>query len=154
MFENSFKNKVSIVNEIKKPKSAKYWQYHILVTEITNIIKKKHRLWLPNINKINKYISVNINSIQTISDLNSISFVKNKLLVTKITNKNIKLYVIKAINIPKTDPYILFKFERDKIGIKSKYLENTLIPQWNELVDLSMIDPNENLFVQIWDKNI
>jgi hypothetical protein len=41
IFENSFgKFKVSIVNEIKSPKSAKYWQCNLLVTEITNITKK------------------------------------------------------------------------------------------------------------------
>ena len=109
---------------------------------------------------------------------------KNKLLGTKITNKNIKLslhltppnaepfvnlrynplimhiYVIEAINIPKTDlssksdPYVLFKFEGDKIGIKSSVLEDTLTPQWNELLDLTVTNPNENLIVEIRDKNV
>ena len=70
------------------------------------------------------------------------------------------IYVIEAINIPKTDitsksdPYVVFKFEGDKIGIKTKVLDNTLTPQWNELVDLLITNSNENLFVEIWDKNI
>ena len=58
---------------MKKPKSAKYWQYHILVTEITNIIKKKHRLWLPNRNKL-------INIFQIIL----IQFKRMKFLLYKI----------------------------------------------------------------------
>ena len=114
----------------------------------------------------------------------TICFTKHKLLGTKPTNKTIKLslhitspyaqpfinlkfnplimhiYLIEAINIPKTDitsksdPYVLFKFEGDKIGIKSKALENTLTPQWNELLDLTITDANENLIVEIWDKNM
>ena len=70
------------------------------------------------------------------------------------------IYVIEAINIPKTDitsksdPYVLFKFEGDKIGIRTKVLENTLTPQWNELLDLLITDVNENLIVEILDKNI
>jgi len=70
------------------------------------------------------------------------------------------VYLIEAINIPKidltskTDPYVVFKFERDKIGIKSTALENTLNPQWNELIDLYITDSNEDLIVEVWDKNV
>ena len=226
IFENSFgKFKISLVNEVKPFNISQNWKCNISVIEIANITKKKDIIWLPEINndslgytydgKINKYISINVNSIQTdeikfilhkikkgkkkeygkcflkISELQlgimeekSISFVKTKLLKTKITNKNIKLslhltppnyepfvnlkynplimhiYIIEAINIPKTDissksdPYISFKFEGSKIGIKSSVLEDTLTPQWNELVDLIITDPNENLIVEIWDKNL
>ena len=110
--------------------------------------------------------------------------VKTTLLGSKITKKRILLslhltppnaepfinqrfnplimhiYVIEALNVPKTDissksdPYVLFKFENDKIGIKTKALDNTLTPQWNELIDLIITNPNENLIIEIWDKNI
>ena len=49
------------------------------------------------------------------------------------------IYVIEALNVPKmdltsnSDPYVIFKFEKDKIGIKTKALSNTLTPQWNKL---------------------
>ena len=226
IFENSFgKFKINLVEEIKPFNLCPNWKINIFIKELENIKKKKDRLWLPEINgnslgytydgKINKYLSLNINSIQTdefkfilykskkgkkkeyakgflkISELElgiieerSISFVKTSLLGDKITNKNMKIslhitspnaqpfvnlrfnplimhiYVIEAINIPKTDltsksdPYVLFKFEGDKIGIRSKVLEDTLTPQWNELIDLKITDSNENLIVEIWDKNI
>ena len=70
------------------------------------------------------------------------------------------VYVIEALNVPKmdltskTDPYVLLRFEKDKIGVKTKALDNTLTPQWNELVDLIITNFNEALIVEIWDKNI
>ena len=70
------------------------------------------------------------------------------------------IYAIEAINIPKmdmmskTDPYVVFRFERDNIGIKTKALDNTLTPQWNELVNLTITHINEDLIIEIWDKNI
>ena len=229
VFENSFgkfEMKVVNENEIKPLPIKTFWTCNILVKGISNISKKKEIMWLPEINgkllgytydgNINKYISLNINSIQTdefkfilykikkgqkkeyghgflhvggelqfgIIQEKSITFIKKKLLGTKITNKiininvqltppnaepfiNIKfnplvmhVYLIEAINVPKmdltskSDPYVLFKFEKDKIGIKSKYLDNTLTPQWNQLIDLFITDSNENLFVELWDKNI
>ena len=226
IFENSFgKFKLSFVNEIKPFTIAPYWKCNILIKEILNITKKKDILWIAEINnnslgytydgKINKYLSININSIQTdeikfifyknkkgkqkeygkcylkIFDLQmgmieekEIPIVKNTLLGSKITKKKILLslhltppnaepfinqifnplimhiYVIEAINVPKTDitsksdPYVLFKFESDKIGIKTKALDNTLTPQWNELIDLIITNPKENLTIDIWDKNI
>ena len=70
------------------------------------------------------------------------------------------IYAIEAINIPKmdlmskTDPYALFRFEKDIIGQRTKVLEDTLTPQWNELVNLIITDENEDLIIEIWDKNI
>lgn len=52
------------------------------------------------------------------------------------------VYVIEPLNVPKmdliskTNPYALFKFGKDNIEIKTKGLDNTLTPQWNELLDL------------------
>ena len=226
IFENSFgKFRINSVEEIKPFELSKNWKCNLYVKELINITKKKDIIWLPDINNnslgytydgnINKYISIDINSIQTdelkfilfknkkgktkeyakgflkISELQlgiieekTIIFTKKTLLGTKPTNKKITLnvhitspnaqpfvnlkfnplimhiYAIEAINIPKTDmasksdPYLLFKFEGDKIGIKSKALENTLTPQWNELIDLIITNENENLIVEIWDKNV
>ena len=70
------------------------------------------------------------------------------------------IYALEAINIPKmdlmskTDPYVVFRFEKDLIGRRTKHLEDTLTPQWNELVDLIITDENEDLIIEIWDKNI
>ena len=54
----------------------------------------------------------------------------------------------------KTDPYVIFRFERDLIGVRTKVLDNTLTPQWDELVNLIITDINENLIIEIWDKNV
>ena len=70
------------------------------------------------------------------------------------------VYVIEAFNVPKmdltskTDPYVLLRFEKDKIGVKTKALDNTLTPQWNELVDLVITNFNEKLIVEMWDENV
>ena len=70
------------------------------------------------------------------------------------------IYALEAINIPKmdlmskTDPYVVFRFEKDTIGTRTKYLEDTLTPQWNQLIDLIITDINEDLIIEIWDKNI
>ena len=70
------------------------------------------------------------------------------------------IYVLEAINIPKTDltsksdPYVVFRFEKDLIGVRTKYLDDTLTPQWNQLVNLYITDINEDLIVEIWDKNV
>ena len=226
IFENSIgKFKINSAEEIKPFDLSKNWKCNLYVKDLVNITKKKDIIWLPVINNnslgytydgnINKYISIDIKSIQTdelkfilyknkkgkqkeyakgflkISELQlgiieerTICFTKKTLLGTKPTSKTIKLnvhitspnaepfvnlkfnplimhiYAIEAINIPKTDitsksdPYLLFKFEGDKIGIKSKALENTLTPQWNELINLTITDANEKLIVEIWDKNI
>jgi hypothetical protein len=70
------------------------------------------------------------------------------------------VYVLEAINIPKmdlmskTDPYVILRFERDLIGVRTKVLDDTLTPQWNELVNLIITDINEDLIIEIWDKNV
>ena len=70
------------------------------------------------------------------------------------------IYAIEALNIPKmdlmskTDPYVIFRFEKDTIGVRTKYLEDTLTPQWNELVNLIIPDESQDLIVEIWDKNV
>ena len=70
------------------------------------------------------------------------------------------IYAIEAINIPKmdlmskTDPYVIFRFEKDIVGSRTKYLEDTLTPQWNELINLIIPDESEDLIIEIWDKNI
>ena len=52
------------------------------------------------------------------------------------------IYALEAINIPKmdllskTDPYVVFRKKKDIIGARTKYLDDTLTPQWNELVNL------------------
>ena len=52
----------------------------------------------------------------------------------------------------KTDPYVLLRFEKDNIGLKTKFKDDTLSPQWNELLDLIITDPKEKLIIEIWDK--
>ena len=70
------------------------------------------------------------------------------------------IYAIEALNIPKmdlmskTDPYVVFRFEKDLIGNRTRVLDDTLTPQWYELVNLIITDPNEDLIIEIWDKNI
>ena len=70
------------------------------------------------------------------------------------------IYALEALNIPKkdlmskTDPYVIFRFEKDTIGVRTKYLEDTLTPQWNELVNLIIPDESQDLIVEIWDKNV
>ena len=70
------------------------------------------------------------------------------------------IYALEAINIPKmdlmskSDPYVIFRFEKDLIGARTKYLDDTLTPQWNQLVNLYITDKNEDLIIEIWDKNI
>ena len=70
------------------------------------------------------------------------------------------IYALEAINIPKmdlmskSDPYVIFRFEKDLIGARTKYLDDTLTPQWNQLVNLYITDINEDLIVEIWDKNV
>ena len=70
------------------------------------------------------------------------------------------IYALEAVNIPKmdlmskTDPYVVFRFEKDIIGARTKYLEDTLTPQWNELVNLIIPDESEDLIIEIWDKNV
>ena len=70
------------------------------------------------------------------------------------------IYAIEAIDIPKmdlmskTDPYVIFRFEKDVVGSRTKYLEDTLTPQWNELVNLIIPDESEDLIIEIWDKNV
>ena len=225
-FENSLgKFKINLVNEIIPFSPSIYWTCNIFIKQITNIKKKKDKLYLPEINNnslgftydgnIYKYLSLHINSLQTdelkivlyknkkgkqkeyakcffklfdlqpgIIEEKSITFVKHLILGgTKLINKRIILemhitppnyqpfvnlkfnplimhiYLIEALNIPKmdiaskTDPYALFKFDGDKIGVKSTVLENTLNPQWNELIDLYIINPNEDLALELWDKN-
>ena len=82
-------------------------------------------------------------------------------IINKIFNPLIlHAFVIEALNVPKmdllskTDPYVLLRFEKDKIGVKTKFLDNTLTPQWNELLDLIITDQKEDLIVEIWDKNV
>ena len=214
--ENSFgKFKISVVNEIKPFSVSTFWKCNIFIKEITNIVKEKDVLWNVDINNIssgftydgiiNKYISININSLQ--SDDIKLTLYKNEkgskkeygkdsfkilgMIFGIVEEKNIymsdkkislsihitppnyepfvnnklnplimHIYVIEAMNIPKmdltskTDPYVLLKFEKDNIGIKTKALDNTLTPQWNELLDLIITDPKENLIIEIWDKNV
>ena len=113
-----------------------------------------------------------------------ISLEKNKLLGSNYTDMNIlinvhitppniqpffnqryyplimHIYALEAIDIPKmdlmskTDPYVIFRFEKDAIGVRTKYLEDTLTPQWNELVNLIIQDESEDLIIEIWDKNV
>ena len=70
------------------------------------------------------------------------------------------IYALEAINIPKmdlmskSDPYVVFRFEKDLIGARTKYLDDTLTPQWNQLVNLYITDINEDLIIEIWDKNV
>ena len=70
------------------------------------------------------------------------------------------IYAIEALNIPKmdlmskTDPYVVFRFEKDIIGSRTKALDDTLTPQWNELVNLIITDATEDLVIEIWDKNV
>ena len=222
------KYKISFIKEIKPFTISPIWNCNIYVKEIEKIKKKKDILWLVEINKIslgytydgiiNKYISININSLQTDEielilykieiekdyikkeygkgsfkinnfkigkiEESVISLKKTILLIPTTIDQTIKLslhitppnyepfinkdfyplimhiYVIEALNVPKmdltsnSDPYVIFKFEKDKIGIKTKALSNTLTPQWNELVNLIITDSNEDLFIEMWDKNV
>ena len=72
----------------------------------------------------------------------------------------IHTYVIEALNIPKmdlmskSDPYVVLRFEKDNIGVKTRALDNTHTPQWNELLDMIITDQKEKLIIEIWDKNI
>ena len=69
------------------------------------------------------------------------------------------VYVIEALNVPKmdltskSDPYVLIRFEKDNVGLKTKALDNTLTPQWNELLNYTITNHNELLIVEVWDKN-
>ena len=155
---------------------------------------------------INKYISVNINSLQSdeiklilyecekgakkefaqsslkISEF-SLGMTEEKSIVLPGICKVIKLklhitppnlqpfvnklfkplilhvYVIEALNVPKmdltskSDPYVLIRFEKDNVGLKTRALDNTLTPQWNELLNYTITNHNEPLIVEVWDKN-
>ena len=69
------KFKISFVEQIKPFNISLNWTCNILVKEITNIIKEKDVLWMIELNKnslgytydgnINKYITININSLQS-----------------------------------------------------------------------------------------
>ena len=212
--------KICFVDEIKPFVNIPFWKCNIYVKKITNIVKNKDILWSMEINKnslgftydgnINKYTSIDINSLQS-DEIKFILFKHEKdtkkeyavgslkifgiqigiieeksisLLKKSVSSNNIELnlhitppnyepyinlqynplimhvYVIEAINIPKmdltskTDPFVVLRFEKDNIGLKTKYLDNTLTPQWNELLDLIITDSKEKLIVEIWDKNV
>ena len=61
--------------------------------------------------------------------------------------------VIEAYNVPKSDPYVLCRLERDQSGVTTKYLEKTTNPQWYEFIQFIITDENEDLIVEIWNKN-
>ena len=69
------------------------------------------------------------------------------------------VYVIEALNLPKMDltsmpdPYVVIRFEKDNVGVRTKALKNTLTPQWNELLNYIITNHNESLVVEVWDKN-
>ena len=202
-----------------------FWTCNLLIKNLQNIKKQNDITWMVEINKcssgftfdgnINKYIAVNINSVQnekfnvvlyrrelykkseyakgtfSISEFElgvtkekKISLEKIKLLGDKYTDITIlsdvhitppnivpffnqifyplimHIYAIEALNVPKmdlmskTDPFVKFRFERDLTGVCTKYLEDTLTPQWNELVNLIVPYANDDLVIEIWDKNI
>ena len=218
VIENSIgKFKINYVsNEIKPFMPSNNWKCNLFIEEIKNTIKKKDVLWLVEINGnslgysydgiINKYISININSLQ--SDEIKLAlyecgkgskkeFAKGSIKISKLhfgiieeknidlldTSKEIKLklhitppnsepfvnqlfnplilhiYVIEALNVPKmdftskTDPYVVIRFEKDKVGVRTRALPDTLTPQWNELLDYIITNHNESLLVEIWDEN-
>ena len=64
----------------------------------------------------------------------------------------IHICAIEAFNIPKSNPYVLCRLERDQSGVTTKYLEKTSKPQWYEFIDLIITDENEDLVVEIWNK--
>ena len=217
--------KISFIDEIKPFSSVPFWKCNIFVKKITDIVKKEDTLWSIEINNnslgftydgnINKYISIDINSLQSdeikfilykhekdskkeyaegtlkifgiqigIIEEKNISLLKKSLLSSNYLNNNIELnlhitppnyepyvnllfnplimhiYVIEAINVPKvdltskTDPFVVLRFEKDKKGLKTKYLSNTSTPQWNELLNLIITDSKEKLIVEIWDKDV
>ena len=227
VISNNFgKFKISFCKEITPINPpCPFWSCNIFIKSITNIMKQKDILWIVEINKcpsgytydreINKYITLNVNSIQNekfnvvlykkeknklneyakgsfsisefelgISKEKIITLEKVKLTGSFYTDKKIvielhitppnaqpffnqrfyplimHIYALEAINIPKmdltskTDPYVVFRFEKDIIGVRTKYLEDTLTPQWNELVNLIITDINEDLIIEIWDKNV
>jgi len=203
-------------DEIKPLNPSDKWKCNVLIEEVKNTNKKKDVLWMVEINGIssgysydgiiNKYISVNINSLQSdeiklilyefekgskkehakcslkISDF-SLGMTEERNIVLPGVNKAIKLklhitppdfqpfvnqifkplilhvYVIEALNVPKmdltskSDPYVLIRFEKDNVGLKTRALDNTLTPQWNELINYTITNHNESLIVEIWDKN-
>ena len=139
-----------------------------------NDSKKEYGIGLLNIFESKIGIKENKNLQLLNSSKSSSNFIDNKIILKyhitppeaePFINKNydpliMHIYVIEALNIPKmditskTDPYVVCKFEKDKLGIKTKVLNNTLTPQWNQLLDLIITDSNENLIIEIWDKNI
>ena len=87
IIDNSFgKFKISIVKEINPFSISSIWKCNIFVDKVTNIIKEKDILWTVEINNnslgfsfdglFNKYISININSLQ--SDVIKIKLFKNE----------------------------------------------------------------------------
>jgi hypothetical protein len=58
---------------------------------------------------------------------------------------------IEAFNVPKTDPYVMCRLERDQSGISSNYVEKTTNPQWYEFIEFAITDENEDLIVEIWN---
>ena len=78
---------------------------------------------------------------------------KNPFVIEEYNPLIIHICAIEAYNIPKSDPYVLCRLERDQSGVKTKNLEKTTTPQWYEFIHLIITDENEDLVVEIWNKN-
>ena len=78
---------------------------------------------------------------------------KNPFVIEECNPLIIHICAIEAYNIPKSDPYVLCRLERDQSGVTTKYLEKTSKPQWYEFIHLIITDENEDLVVEIWNKN-
>ena len=156
---NSVQNEIFYVTLFKKEDDEKISEYakgsfsisefELGVTKEKTINLEKNKLLGSNYTDMNILINVHI------TPPNMQPFFNQRFYPLII-----HIYALEAKGIPKmdlmskTDPYIIFKFEKDMIGVRTKYLEDTLTPQWNELVNLIIPDESEDLIIEIWDKNV
>ena len=131
--------------------------YNIVVYKEEKEVKKEYDKGLIKIDKFKigliKEGSINLKKFKlnfkgNISLPNKIPFIKEKY-----NPLYIHICAIEAYNIPKSNPYVLCRLERDQSGVSTNYLEKTTKPQWYEFIELIITDENEDLVVEIWNKN-
>ena len=105
-------------------------------------------------------IGINLESSIKIKDL-SLNFIGHISLPNKIPFINepynpLILYIcaIEAYNLPsKSNPYVSCRLDRDLFGVITKTLEKTSTPQWFEFIQFIVTDENEDLIIEIYNKN-
>ena len=124
---------------------------------------KIYRRWLKmeNKGKITGLIKVEINLIETGRKAFNGEIIEEKKEFKPSEKWELNIHIIKATNLPSadsnglSDPYCLFKILNRDISVKSRRIDKTLNPIWDDYINIPIISLNSDIIrleITDWDR--